>query len=545
MTEKPEKRLLPTILDDRARDTPDRVYASVPKTGKLNDGYRDISYRQVANASNRVAWWLERETGKSTTFETIAYIGPIDLRYVFLVIAAAKVGYKILLPLPSNTQEAQVELLEATACKFVIAPKEMQAQWYGVRQAIPRLKSLIITSFDDLIDGTVVAHYPYSKTYDEGKNDPLHIAHTSGTTGNPKPIVYTQRMAVYFYNEVANSTASNPSASLLFMNRRVFDPIPPSWLFGLVMILYFPLGFNSIPVLVPTDAPMPLTASYIDTLHQAVEVDGGIYVPDTLVQLSKNPAYLATMRDRGLKFIIFSGAPLPKEVGDVYAKFLKVQPYMGSSEIGPYSSSEADPDDWQYYRFVDGSDFEFEEFDAEKGLYELVVKKNPDEEKKQNVFRHFPELTEFRTKDLWREHATKKGRWLYSGRTDDFVKLGSLTKFWASHAEKALEKLPGVRGVLMAGDERPQPFILVDLELENGTNEEKIGSIWSDIEEVNKGMDDEIRIRKELVLLTKPEKPMRRSGKSTVLRRETLNDYEAEIQELYEKISLEDNGGSK
>jgi hypothetical protein len=33
--------------------------------------------------------------GKSTTFETVGYIGPGDIRYLILVVAAIKVGYKV------------------------------------------------------------------------------------------------------------------------------------------------------------------------------------------------------------------------------------------------------------------------------------------------------------------------------------------------------------------------------------------------------------------------------------------------------------------
>jgi acyl-CoA synthetase (AMP-forming)/AMP-acid ligase II len=323
MSEQAEKRLFPTILDDRARETPDRVYAAVPNTGKLSDGYRDITYKQVAIASNKVAWWLEENAGKSTLLDCIAYIGPPDLRYAFLVIAAAKVGYKILFPLPSNSKEGLLELIRATNCKFVIGGTP--GRWNDILEAMPDIRALpIIPSFDDLLSQNSVKPYPYTKTYSEAKDEALHIIQTSGTTGTPKPIEYTHYMVTAFYRERDASHPGNPAATFLYSNHRVLNPLPPSWVFGLAMILHLPIGFDAIPVLLPADAPMPMTAAYIDLIHQFVELDGGVYVPDTLKQIAKSPEYLKTMKDKKLKFIMYGGAPLDKESGDKFADFLKV-----------------------------------------------------------------------------------------------------------------------------------------------------------------------------------------------------------------------------
>lgn len=44
---------------------------------------------------NRAAGWLEVTFGRSSTFETMAYIGPNDIRYFIFVLAASYVGYKV------------------------------------------------------------------------------------------------------------------------------------------------------------------------------------------------------------------------------------------------------------------------------------------------------------------------------------------------------------------------------------------------------------------------------------------------------------------
>ena len=52
-------------------------------------------------------------------------------------------------------------------------------------------------SLNGLLDSTY-AHYPYSKTFAEAKDEPLLVTHTSGTTSIPKPIIYTHDFAASF-----------------------------------------------------------------------------------------------------------------------------------------------------------------------------------------------------------------------------------------------------------------------------------------------------------------------------------------------------------
>jgi hypothetical protein len=89
------KRLIPVTVDQIAHLTPNKTLACIPFTYDLKDGFRDVSFGDFARAVDRTAWWLESSLGKSTTFTTLAYIGPSDLRYFILIIAACKVGYTV------------------------------------------------------------------------------------------------------------------------------------------------------------------------------------------------------------------------------------------------------------------------------------------------------------------------------------------------------------------------------------------------------------------------------------------------------------------
>lgn len=88
-------RLLPQVLDDLAVSDPERVYASLPISPDISQGFHDVTMREIANAVNNAAWWLEDRIGRTEIFETLAYMGPTDLRYPVAFFAAVKCGYKV------------------------------------------------------------------------------------------------------------------------------------------------------------------------------------------------------------------------------------------------------------------------------------------------------------------------------------------------------------------------------------------------------------------------------------------------------------------
>lgn len=90
-------RLLVSVVDEYAKDSPSRVWAVVPlDEGNLAKGFKDITYFTLANAVNHAASWLQKVLPPpGAPFETVAYAGPKDIRYPVLAIAAAKVGRKV------------------------------------------------------------------------------------------------------------------------------------------------------------------------------------------------------------------------------------------------------------------------------------------------------------------------------------------------------------------------------------------------------------------------------------------------------------------
>lgn len=186
------RRLLPVVIDERARDEPTRPWASIPLDDwDLTQGYEDVSYRQLARAIHQLAWFIEGSMGgRSTTFETVAYLGVPDIRYHMMEMAVCKTGYKVLFSSQLNSLNVHLSLMRQTGCKALFSAVGVRVD--DILAESPDLAHFVVPDLDVLLNGdksgNAVKPYPYTKTYDEAKLDPYLILHSSGTTGDPKPV---------------------------------------------------------------------------------------------------------------------------------------------------------------------------------------------------------------------------------------------------------------------------------------------------------------------------------------------------------------------
>lgn len=92
-----DRRLLVTLIDQYAVTEPSSVWGVMPLDEQdLSKGFRDITYENFANAINIAASWLQENVPPpSCDFQTIAYVGPKDVRYPIIAVAAAKLKKKV------------------------------------------------------------------------------------------------------------------------------------------------------------------------------------------------------------------------------------------------------------------------------------------------------------------------------------------------------------------------------------------------------------------------------------------------------------------
>lgn len=90
-------RVLVRVAEHIATETPQRLFAVVPKSENLADGFDEVTYKQAIKAVNYVGSWLRSVLRDSPdhAFESLTYFGVSDLRYTLLTLACIKCGYKV------------------------------------------------------------------------------------------------------------------------------------------------------------------------------------------------------------------------------------------------------------------------------------------------------------------------------------------------------------------------------------------------------------------------------------------------------------------
>ena len=109
-----------SIIDDLARTDPQKPFMSVQRTAKVEDGFKDIVYGDLARAIDRCARWMEGNLGLGQHFPTItAYMNPMDFRHVILIFASIKTGYKV-----SFTPKRSLYLIESVPEDVLCFPSQ-------------------------------------------------------------------------------------------------------------------------------------------------------------------------------------------------------------------------------------------------------------------------------------------------------------------------------------------------------------------------------------------------------------------------------------
>lgn len=183
--------------------------------------------------------------------------------------------------------------------------------------------------------------------------------------------------------------------------------------------------------------------------------------------------------------------------------------------------------------------------DGSEDLYELILELPKDGEPNlfQNAFwcTQFKDLRRIETKELYAPVKDSDGRtrWVFSARKDDLTKLEWLAKFHAQDIEKRIREHPGVLSVFVGGEGRPTPYVIVEPK-DGSTDGEDAKALLQELYEslVKSSVDHtEIRIPKETIFITKPGRPLKRSLKQTLMRKEIEKDYSAEIEEAYSRLA--------
>lgn len=274
-----------------------------------------------------------------------------------------------------------------------------------------------------------------------------------------------------------------------------------------------------------------LSAGLVIEAINSIKPTSGIFPPSILEDVSATDEGMAALGQ--LEYVFFGGAPLAAASGDKITQVTNLVTVIGSTEaLLMCTLVPSKPEEWGFFHWSSATGAVMEP--AEDGLCELVLK--PVDTKYQAIFHTFPDISEWRTKDLFRQHPSKPYLWKYSGRRDDIIVLSNGEKFNPVVAEKTIESHPLVKGALVVGQGKFQAGLLVELEgSQEGTQDPAalVEQIWPMVEQANREAPAHARIYQSKIAIAKPEKPFVRAAKGSIIRLQTVGAFKDEIEALY------------
>ncbi|KAI8950517.1 hypothetical protein F4801DRAFT_343559 [Xylaria longipes] len=538
---------LPQIVDKLAHEKPSDVYGTWPvDQNSYSAGVRNITYRQLANIVNGLAWWLVKQLGADKQGEVLAYVGPNDVRFTALILAAMKTSHRLFLTSPRNSSIGQRKLFASLKCETLITADPTHPTTRAVLEAVESCQLITVPSIHELLS-TAQAAYTLNKALDKSLLDTLFIIHTSGSTGIPKPLNWTQETAMR-HIEASSRHPSDALTSIdsFFHGKRVLSTLPPFHGAGLLQHLLYAIPFGNIPV-IPAAAGAIVTAQgVVDALMQT-PADVAVMVPSIIAELSQSPELLDYCA-KNLQLILYIGGDLPQAVGDHVASKIRLRCWWGASEVGMpqqliVPELESYEGGWRYVRFHPSAGATFEK--ANDNLYELVIRRDEARIDTQTSFTigGFENFTEYRTRDLFEPHPDVPDSWRWRARADDIIVFlnGEKTNP-VSMEQHIVAGNPGlISGAIVIGAQRFEAALIIEPAANNGplaTAEQAslIERVWPSVDEANRSAPAHARIDKSLILVA--TQPFIRSGKGTIQRAASVLQYMADIDKLYASTDI-------
>ncbi|KAI0389196.1 hypothetical protein F5Y17DRAFT_141260 [Xylariaceae sp. FL0594] len=529
------RRLMPVVLDELARAEPDRLYAAIPRSTDVSEGFRDITVADMARCVDFMAGWIERTYGTSGSFETISFIGIPDLRGAAIFQAAVKCGYKLLLPSPRNPPATNKSLMDQTGCTKLLQAAEAAPIVKQIQDIMPSLQITTIPSFDEMLSSSP-EHYPFNKDFDAARNEPVVVLHSSGSTGLPKPITMTHGSFAVLDNEhnipdVPGRRRRDWSMWTFDGEARVYTVFPFFHLAGFLSLTLQTIFMNASPVLGPPHL-LP-DATLLKAVISQQKLRSMFLPPAVIEQLLHEPNGIEYFKQ--LDFLVYSGAPFSPAIGDRLSKVVEIISPFGSTEVYPQPELAPAREDWAYHEFNPYVRHEMRPYDETEGTYELVVLIDENSKDTAAAYHNLPGISEYPTKDLFVRHPTKPDLYRYYGRRDDIIVLANGEKFNPIPLEVRVQNHQALKGVFVIGNGRRQAALLVEPKepLDEAGRQKLLQDLWPLVVEANQSVPGQGRIQQSRVLCGVPSKPFTRTGKGTIVRKLTEEAYKDEIDRLY------------
>ncbi|GAB4359185.1 MAG: benzoate-CoA ligase family protein [Gammaproteobacteria bacterium] len=290
----------------------------------LHFGDTTWSYAELQERVNRIARVLVEDLGIAPG-NRVLLRAPNNPMLVACWLAVAKAGAVVVATMPLLRHHELAYIIDKARIDTALCDAALIDELEKAKAETDRLKTLLTFSNDGSGDEALErawadkpAHFDAAETAAE---DPVLVAFTSGTTGQPKGTVHFHRDILAMCDTFARYTAR-------IEPHEIFTGSPPvAFTFGLGALIAFPMRFGASTVLVEKFGPT--------TMLETIDRYGvtGIYTAPTAYR-----AMLANVGDYSLKSLtkcVSAGEHLPKPTWEAWheATGIKIIDGIGSTEM--------------------------------------------------------------------------------------------------------------------------------------------------------------------------------------------------------------------
>ncbi|KAG2060872.1 putative aminoadipate reductase [Suillus hirtellus] len=546
---------LPELVEFNAHNNSDVTFFVYEKPDR-ND-LVSISHSDFYRACHRAAQAIRPDRAGADK-EVVALIGISDTLLYQTVFMGTIFAGLIPFPMsPRNSAAAVTNMMQKTKCCRLITTQHSLASLIdGVKAGfvshdtqtsqlqideIPALKHLYPALAGGTPDEDIVPHSSLGLPW--SKHEVLFYLHSSGSTGFPKPIPISNSTVIHWCITPCVLDHIDVPAPI-----RVGSASLPSFhTLGIYIQLLVPIAtLSSVSIYPPTSlldllaAPVVPNSQNILSSVLKTKSNALVAVPAFLAQWAFSPSAVDVLKT--LEYVAYAGGPLAPKMGNALVDAgVKLSCVYGATEFGIntyFFRNSVEQKLWEWVRFGPNSKIRWAPQDD--GTYECQVLTVPTH---QVSVENLPDVKGYTTSDVFIKHPTIEGLWKIVGRLDDVLVLSSGEKTVPAPMESIISANPHVNGTVIFGRGRNQVGILIEpragcgIDVDDEKDLAKFrNQVWPHIEEANNEAPAFSRIFKEMILVTRSEKPMLRAGKGTVTKKATVKLYEEEINALYETV---------
>ncbi|RAH72539.1 putative NRPS-like enzyme [Aspergillus aculeatinus CBS 121060] len=453
-----------------------------------------------------------------------------DLNMVVTFFALSRLGYTVMMLSPRLSASACVALLDMVGCDTILygqAPNIRTTMGEILRLKLVACRPIVQRpSLDEDVEEPAMLVLRRSRSPETQIHKIALILHSSGSTGNPKPLYLSHKALM-----------THPMRGPGYTS---FNSLPWFHLHGLSTALQAMYMRRTAYM---WDASLPLTARTAVAALEAARPESVQGVPYLLQLLVDSPRGLQVLRR--CDSVTYGGAPCPDELGDrLVAEGVKFGGSFGLTEAGLVAESISRPADdpyWNYMKFFDNIRPFIWMKPIGDELYEVVY------------LQGHPALTasnsddppgSYHSRDVFTPHPSIPDRWKYVSRIDDRITLVNGEKVLPLPIEGRIKQNPLIDEAVVVGVSQSVPGLLVFRAdgSHRYSDAEFLDLVWPTVEDANAHAEQFSQISRDMVVVLAADRVVPRTDKGSMIRAQVYSRYAEVIEGMYNRMEQDAHG---